>query len=198
MGNDGLLDSSIAASRDGVDWQRPDRKPYVSLGEKGEWDSAFLMIGVGLFRHNDKLYQYYSGIDLSHGGTRGKPLEERAKMRRWGWLGAVEQRLDGFFSADSAYTGGRLTTPPIRFDGNQLVLNIDASAAGMAYVEIQDDAGNPIAGFTRDQADKIMGNDTAHTVTWKGSSDASALAGKPVRLHFDMRSCKLYAFQFVE
>ncbi|MCA9437901.1 MAG: hypothetical protein KC978_19100, partial [Candidatus Omnitrophica bacterium] len=196
MGNDGLLDSSIATSRDGIEWERPDRGPYISLGLQGEWDSNFIMVGVGLFQHDRKLYQYYSGVDLSHGGTRGKPLEERLRMRQWGWLGAVEQRLDGFFSADSAYTGGWLTTPRIVFEGARLELNIDCSAAGMAYVGIQDAEGQPIPGFTLEDADKIMGNDLAHTVTWGGKSDVSSLAGKPVRLHIDSRSTKLYAFQF--
>ena len=40
-------------------------------------------------------------------------------------------------------------------------------------------------------------NDVAYTVGWGDKSDVSALAGKPVRLRFEMRSAKLYAFQFV-
>ncbi len=36
----------------------------------------------------------------------------------------------------------------------------------------------------------------AKVLSWKGKTEVSSLAGKPVRLHFRMRSASLYAFQF--
>ncbi len=196
MGNDGLLDTSLAVSRDGIRWQRPDRRPYVSLGLRGEWDSFFLMMGVGIVRQGDHLYQYYNGVDLSHGGTRGMTDEQRRKWRRWSKMGRVVQRLDGFCSADAAYEGGWLETPPVVFEGNQLALNINTSAAGEARVAIIDAQGTPVPGLTIADCDKIMANSVEHVVSWKEKTDVSALAGQPVRLRFEMRSTKLYAFQF--
>jgi hypothetical protein len=35
-----------------------------------------------------------------------------------------------------------------RFDGQELVMNFSTSAVGSAWVEAQDQAGNPISGFT--------------------------------------------------
>jgi hypothetical protein len=197
MGNDGLLDTSIAASRDGVTWVRPDRRPYVSMGEANEWDASFVMMGVGLARFGSHLYQYYNGVDLSHGGTRGMADAEREKWRRWSKMGLVVQRLDGYFSADAAYTGGWLETPPLVFDGDRLELNINTTAAGSAYVALLEEDGGPIPGYTLDEADKIMMNDVDHVVTWRCSDDVAALAGRPIRIRLRMRSAKLYAFQFV-
>jgi hypothetical protein len=57
MGNDGLLDVSLAVSRDGVTWQRPDRRPYVSMGLREEWDALFVMMGVGMVRRGPKIYR---------------------------------------------------------------------------------------------------------------------------------------------
>jgi hypothetical protein len=37
-------------------------------------------------------------------------------------------------------------------------------------------------------------NDIAWEVHWRGQADLSALAGRPVKLHFRMTSAKLYAF----
>lgn len=196
MGNDGLLDTSVAASRDGIHWVRPDRGPYVPLGESNAWDARFVMLGVGMVRRGDEIYQYYNGIHLSHGGTRGKSPEQRAKLVQWGSMGRVVQRLDGFYSADAAYEGGWLLTPPVIFQGDRLVLNVNTSAAGSAYVAITDTEGRSLEGFTIADCDKILTNDVDHVVTWKGKSNVSALAGKPVRLRFEMRSTKLYAFQF--
>ena len=197
MGNDGLLDSSAAVSRDGIKWIRPDRGPYVPLGEGDAWDGKLLMMGVGMVRMGDSIYQYYNGVSLSHGGTRRKPEELRKKLVGWGDIGCVIQRLDGFYSADAAYTGGWLVTPPIVFEGSRLMLNVNTSAAGSAYVAITDARGKPLSGFAVADCDKIMTNDTDHVVSWKGNSDVSALAGKPIRLRFEMRSTKLFGFQFL-
>src|SRR5262245_35097921 len=57
-------------------------------------------------------------------------------------------RLDGFVSADAAYSGGWMTTRPIAFEGERLELNLDTSAGGMAQVEIRDFRGKPILGYT--------------------------------------------------
>ena len=196
MGNDGLLDSHMAVSRDGIRWERPDRRSYLRLGEAGAWDAAFIMMGVGLVRQGDTLYQYYNGVDLSHGGTRGMSEEERTQWRRWSKMGRVEQRLDGFYSLDAAYEGGWFETPLLRFEGDHLELNIDTSAAGLARVGILDQTGTGIPGFGLDDCDDIFINDVAHVVTWKGNQNLSSLAGKPIRLRFQMRAAKLYAFQF--
>jgi len=79
-----------------------------------------------------------------------------------------------------------------------LVLNINTTAAGMAKVAILDAKGKPVPGFTIRDCDKIMGNDVAHIVTWRGQSDVSSLAGRALRLRLEARSAKVYAFQFVE
>ncbi len=92
----------------------------------------------------------------------------------------------------------RLTTPSIRFEGKRLTLNLDTSAGGEAFVEIRDLQGNPIDGFSLEDSDHLGGNNVAFPVSWKGSQDVSSLAGKDVKLHFKLRNCKLYAFQFQE
>lgn len=61
------------------------------------------------------------------------------------------------------------------------------------------DKGNmPIKGFTDEDCDLIRGNHVHYIVTWHGKNDVSRFAGKIVRLRFEMRNAKLYAFQFVE
>ncbi|MEO6436578.1 MAG: hypothetical protein ABIP55_12575 [Tepidisphaeraceae bacterium] len=195
-GNDGLLDSSAAVSRDGIAWKRPDRGPYVSLGEKGEWDESFVMMGVGLIRRGDKIFQYYNGIDIGHGGTRKESKLGAQGRTRWGWMGVTEQRLGGFYSADFAYAGGSLVTPPLVFGGNQLQLNVNTSSAGNAKVALLQPDGQPVPSYSIDDCDEIMTNNVAHIVTWKEKADLAALSGKPLRLRIESRSTKLYGFQF--
>lgn len=188
--NDGLLDIQLAVSRDGVEFHRPERGPYVELGLTGEPDSLSNYMAVGMARVGDYLYQYYGGYDVTHG------LPESEQEMPIGSFCAVRQRLDGFVSVDAPWEGGEFMTPPITFTGERLVLNLNASAMGVCLVGILDENGEPIEGFGADYCDPLRGNSLAQTVTWGGKSDLSALAGKPVRLHFMMRAAKLFAFQF--
>jgi len=185
-GNDGLLDIQMAVSRDGEHWTRLSRGPYVPLGLEGEVDWGQLYMAVGMVRSGPRLYQYYGGYDTTHGA----PIQDDGAICR------LEQRLDGFVSADFAYEGGELTTPPISFTGSALHLNLNASALGTGRVEILDEAGALIPGYALDDCDAIGGNSVDRTVTWRGQSDVSVLQGRAVQLRFVMRATKLYSFRF--
>ena len=187
--NCGPLDIQMATSRDGVQWNRLSRWPYVPLGLEGAVDSKCLYMAVGMVRKGDEILQFYGGMDFLHGDT---------KRRHGGTMCAVSQRLDGFVSADAAYTGGEFLTPPITFTGGRLELNVDCSALGVVRVAILDAKGIPIEGYTDSRCDPIHGNHIRRVVTWRDDADISELAGRPVRLHFVMRAAKLYAFQFAE
>ncbi|HJN17991.1 MAG TPA: LamG-like jellyroll fold domain-containing protein [Armatimonadota bacterium] len=189
-GNDGLLDIQLATSRDGVEYERLTRQPYIPLSLPGEKDSQCLYMATGVIRNGDDLLQYYAGYEISHG------LPQKEQEARLGSICAARQRLDGFISADADHAGGELLTPPLTFEGDRLELNIDCSAMGECRVEIMDERGEPIPGFAAGACDEIHGNHIRKTVTWQGESDVSALAGTVVRLRLEMRACKLYALQF--
>jgi hypothetical protein len=64
-------------------------------------------------------------------------------------------------------------------------------------VELQDESGEPIRGYTLKEADRLNGNSVDMKVSWGAKLDVGALAGKAVKLRFVLRNCKLYAFQFI-
>ncbi len=84
------------------------------------------------------------------------------------------------------------------FDELSTVLNVDTSALGLLRVEIQDQAGQPIPGFTLEDCDRIhTANSTKKAVRWRGESSVAALAGQTIRLRFELQyGVKLYAFRF--
>jgi hypothetical protein len=188
--NDGPLDIQLATSRDGIRWDRRCREPYVRLGLEGSDDGGSIYMTVGMLRKGLEIWMYYTGYDFTHGAY------DPSRTRRKGVMSRLVQRLDGFVSADAAYEGGELTTVPIEFAGTHLELNVDTGALGHVRVEITDRDGRPLPGFTAGDCDPIIGNAIARRVTWRGQSDVGALARRPVRLRFAMRSTKLYAFQF--
>jgi hypothetical protein len=107
-------------------------------------------------------------------------------------------RLDGFASVNTPYAGGSMTTKAFIFQGKELLLNFATSAPGFIRVEIQDAEGKPIAGYSRKDSRELIGNYIEHPASWRGRTDVSALAGKPIRLHFVMKDADLYSAVFIE
>ncbi len=89
-----------------------------------------------------------------------------------------------------------MVSKPLTFDGSRLSLNISTSAAGGARVELQDAAGQPIPGFALADCWEIIGDTLDYTVRWKGGTDVSSLAGRPVRLRVSLRDADLYSLRF--
>jgi len=193
--NDGLHDLQFASSRDGLFWQRNIREPYVRLDPPGGMSTKTLHMLVGMVPNGDRLSHYYLGSTHSHGEGRltvqmnvdrtvsvGDPLAHR-----------LEQRMDGFVSADSEYSGGMLTTRPFVARSTGIKINVDTSASGVAYAALVDEFGREIPGFSMEQSDRIQGNDTQYPLSWAKRGDTSALIGKNVRLVIKSRGTKLFA-----
>ncbi|MBI3985374.1 MAG: hypothetical protein HY343_00505 [Lentisphaerae bacterium] len=190
--NDGLVDVQLATSADGVLFDRPDRRPYVSLGLDDAWDRGALYMQLGMIRRGNEIDQYTLGMRHTHGDCDiSKPQCDDS-------IGRVTQRLDGFMSAAADYAGATFTTPLIRFSGRELRLNADCSAQGQIWVEIRDERNLPIWGYTYPECIAVDGNRTDALVRWKDHDNVGALAGRPLRFYFKLRACKLYAFQFVK
>jgi len=200
ISNDGLFETHLAVSRDGVQWHRY-RTPYVSAGRlldreghEGDPDCGLISMAVGTVCQGDEVWQYYYGaqrthLSVEHGEQLG--LTRSAVFR-------LVQRLDGFVSVDADHGGGHFTTPVLQFTGRRLELNAACHGLGEIGVEIRDADGLPIPGYTLAEAVPIDRNGVAQEVWWHGGPELAQLAGTPVRVHFRMRSASLYAFQFVD
>jgi hypothetical protein len=203
--NAGPLDTRFAASRDGIKWHRFDRRPWVGLGTKDDFDSYNARVFAGLVPSLDgrELYMYYLGSDQIHGWGRDERNMRLLKAagvapaHDTNVISRLVLRRDGFISARAAYTGGEFTTPPLKFTGRELVLNVDTSAAGLLRCELLNENGEPTEGFRLADCDVIhTANEIDRLVKWRGKSDLSTLAGKPVKLRVEFRDTDLYAFQF--
>lgn len=120
----------------------------------------------------------------------------RATGQRSAWLERLTLRTDGFASLHSGYGGGEMLTRPLDFDGSELVINYATSAAGDIRVELRDETGAPVDGFTLDDCDLMIGDDIDRAVTWNGSTDVSRMARRPIRLRFAMKDADLYSLRF--
>lgn len=105
-------------------------------------------------------------------------------------------RIDGFVSVSAPARGGEFVTRPLTFEGNQLQLNFSTSAAGSVRIEIQDERGQPVPGFSLAENPELFGDAIEYAVPWKRGSKLEELAGRTIRLRFVLKDADLYSFRF--
>lgn len=175
-------DILLASARGGTDFSRTFLEAYVRPGlDLRNWTSRANYAACGIVQTGDAELSLYvkhnSGYPSSH-------------MRRY------TLRPDGFVSVYGPYGGGELVSKPLTFSGNRLLINFSTSAGGGLRVELQTPAGEPIDGYSLDACPEIIGDRIDVPVMWKNGADVSSLAGKPVRLRFELRDADLYSMQF--
>jgi hypothetical protein len=188
--NDGRTEVHLMGSTDGLRWHRYNRLPYAKPGLAGSTTSEMMFVGYGMFQKDGQIWQYGAGYRTTHNDT-----EERNRNSD-GVILLLKQRMDGFVSADANYRGGELTTVPLPFEGDRLLINLDAGATGSARIAVFGEEDDPLPGFALEDCDAVRENSLDHLVTWRGSSDLSGLSGKRIRLRISLKSCKLYSLRF--
>ena len=189
------LDIRLAVSRDGIRWSRPDRETaFIPLGKGNEFDTGSLYMGQGMIRVEDELWLYYSGSPLKH---QESELEDFAKPGKARVYSRVVARLDRFVAATAGAAGGSFTSPPLRFAGHRLKLNVKVHRGGRVRVGLLDEGGRPIPEFSVSDCVPIAGDSVSTAVVWKSESEVSDLAGKPTRLRVEIANAELFGFQFV-
>jgi hypothetical protein len=158
---------------------------------------GFVRPGIGLNNWTTRTNYVAHGV-VPTGDNEMSLYVQRNYAQPTHCLQRLTLRTDGFVSVNAPYAGGEFLTKPLLFKGSKLVLNYATSAAGSVWVEIQDASGAPIAGFAQADCDEIIGDAIERSVSWKGNSDVSGLAGKPVRLRLVMKDADLYSIRFVE
>jgi hypothetical protein len=220
--------TELVISRDGKDWKRvAPHWEFLRPGLWGTWDRQHVALSKPIVR-NDEILIYYTGNNLSCGaGLADHPqrrlIHKIIDGQRMGYaVGLAKLRLDGFVSMEGYEAGGTVTTRPVVFEGDRLIINARApkkpfpgvpvtdpqtgksfarqtgsgSPFGKLRVEILDRNGKAVTGYEAADCDTFSGDETQHLVTWKGKSNLSELAGKPVRLRFYLQNAALYSFQF--
>jgi len=180
----GVNDALFMASRDGVHWTRYleawvrpglDHRNWTERNNYPIWG----IVKTSAFEWSMYISEHYRQPDAP------------CCLRR------LSIRPHGFVSAHADYDGGELVTKPFTFGGREVRVNYSTSAAGSVRVEIQDEAGKPVAGRRLTEMQPLFGDELDRCVTWKSSSDLSKLAGRPVRLRIALKDADVFAFRTV-
>lgn len=177
----------LGYSRDGFHFSRPSFKPFMAVNEtEGAWNWGNMQSinGVPLIV-GDSLYFYSSGRRLND-----------IMWDSYTSTGLATLRRDGFVSKHADKAEGFLTTEKLSFDGKYLFVNADVTGKkSMLMVEVLDENGTPIPGFTKKECMPLKKVDsTKVAITWKNKKDLASLSGQTIQLKFYVTDGDLYAF----
>ena len=189
----GLTELRLITCRDaGKTWQRVDGK-HAWLPSHQEENGYDRLIGMGesLVRVGDDLCIYYGCWDGDHlSWNRDGTTYYKDRVRVWR-TALAKLRWNGFVSLDARDGRGSLLTRPVRLEGRQLSVNAVA-AGGSLRVQIEDEQTKPLLGFAFADCQPVHGNGVDQAVRWQNAADLARLAGRPVRLRFELEGASLY------
>ena len=170
-----------------IHFSRPTHEAFMDVNEtEGAWNWGNMQSinGVPLIV-GDSLYFYSSGRRLN-----------KIMWDSYTSTGLATLRRDGFVSMRAGREEGTLTTEKLSFDGKYFFVNADVKAKkAQLAVELLDEQGTPIPGFTKKDCVVMKKADsTKQLVTWKNNADLSSLKGKVIRAKFYLTNGDLYAF----
>ena len=185
--------SLLMTSRDGINWRRFEPPYYFQPGWKVEGRTVLeALTEPGLVVRGDEVWQYGTVRFTEHGGALYGGVEHEGSY--FDRLVRMVQRLDGFVSLDAKASAGNAVTRPLTFTGARLILNV--ASKGKVRVALLDSGGKELPGHSLEDCDPIQTDSVRQVVTWKKRSDVAALAGKPIRIRFELTDAKLFALQF--
>ena len=188
------MDSQIAFSRDGLLWQRPERKAIIPVGSPDAVDAARVYSwGSGIVElPNGSWGSLYGGYTTLHNAPDHNNHAATLQWATW-----KPHRFCGI----EADTEGRMTIPTITRTANQLRLNYRCKPGGWIKVEllrlipsrIHPDV-DPVAGLSFTESDPLTGDSIDQLVTWNGRSDITA-TGAMLAIRLRLFRAKLFAYQ---
>jgi len=175
---------AIGFSRDGFHWHRPDMNRFFPVDEtKGAWNFGNIQSVCGapiiVF---DSLYFYMSGRK-----------QNTVFWDSFSSTGLATLRRDGFASLDAGQHEGTLLTRKLKFDGEFLFVNADASN-GQLLAEVLNEKGQIIDGYSKDQCLPVKVNGTKLAIEWKNMKKLENLSGKTIQIRFYLKNTAFYSF----
>ena len=202
------IDLQWAASRDGVHWWRPDRRPTLPNPPLGEYGGSLLWPLRSPVVDGRALHVFYGGVQGIHGDffnthdsgprrlkARGEALSRRSSSLPYSaaFCRATWQahRLWALAPAAGGPYVGQAVTKARLLGNTELLVNVVTRASGEFRAELLDAQGRTLPGFTADDCQPIHGDHDAAILRWNNGSVAPAPA---VKVRFLLRDAYLYGF----
>jgi hypothetical protein len=199
----------LAASRDGIHWWRPDRRPALPNPPLGDYGGGMIWQMHHPIIEDGRMHVYYAGSEGLHGEIHSTGFEPRLEVGNETVIGyqtptlpfntalcRATWRFDRLWalvpSAGGSTLGSAVTRAGIP-PGGRLAMNVHVKPGGELRVELLDASDNPVAGFTQEDCRPIIGDHSRIAVAWAGGDRAPLSAAKA---RFILRRSFLYGFHW--
>jgi hypothetical protein len=161
-------------------------KPLIARGGPGAFDKDLIHNAASIVTWQDRHWIFYTGWPNGHMRHPYRPA-----------IGLATVELDRFVYLEpwQEEEPGWIITRPFELAGSRLELNADARGGSVA-VEVLDASGEPLPGFTREEAQPLAGVDGLRLEpSWTGGEPLGDLKGQTIRLKVHLDRARFYAFQ---
>ena len=177
-------DVQLAWSWDLLSWTRPARRyPFSPRGAAGEFDSDMIYTARAPVVVGDRLYFYYGGMNRPHNVDDGQSA-----------IGLATMRLDGFCSLRAGDREGWLVGQRESFHEAAVTINARTAADGYVVAEIVDEDDQPLAGFSRADSTRFVGDTVNHVFRWSGGDFSESQRDEVKKVRFYMKRADLYSY----
>ena len=184
------METHFAVSRDGRNWFRPLREPYMGAGPPDSDYYGGMFLGQGIISLEPGVWAMLaSPCRKTH--NQGFYDKEVEGMKS---LSYVTIREDGFMAIE-AEAEGEFWTVLLELEGKRLQVNAWTHFGGKVRVEVCDESGAPIEGYTLADCVALTGDCLFDEVRFQEHEDLAELKGRTVRLHFRLTRGRLYSFR---
>ena len=186
------LESQLAFSQDGVQWERVgNRAPTIPMGGEGAWDSHWTVsTNNPPFVVGDRLLTFYSGAGTKHGS------KERGRRS----IGLASLRKDGWVSLEAARTEGVVVTAPLQLkEPMQLELNVDCYSGYISTEVMSTEEGKEaqaLVGYEGEASRVERIDTTRHPVRWGEKSVVAPVESGRCHLRFAMTQTSFFSYRW--
>ncbi|MSU23273.1 MAG: hypothetical protein EXS32_05545 [Opitutus sp.] len=183
----GLQPIELAVSHDGIAWTRPFRgTPFIPVGEASQFDAGRIWSNSTPIVLEGEIRFYYAAYQHPWKfGQNPYPWDGKTNVPKSG-IGLATLPRDRFAGVRPLEKIGHVTLKPRALRAGA-TLTVNANAAGGALrVELLNERGYRLPGFTKDDAVPITTDGLRHRVVWKTAPTGVIPAGSyQLRLHLE-------------
>ena len=183
----------LAISRDGFAWSRPFRDTmFLPVGAVDQFDTARIWSNATPVVLDDEIRFYYGGAENPWTFGKGEKLWGSKKRMPKTGIGLATLPLDRFAGVRPLEKIGQLTLRARPLAGVKgMTVNADASQ-GAVRVELLNEQGYRIPGFTKADASPLASDALRQRVTWK-DADFTKLPAGDVMIRIHLENAEVFA-----
>lgn len=188
----GYQETELSYARSGYAWHRAAQgKAFIPHGVKGEWDMGNLQCSSSpVFLENEIRY-YYMGTNMFH-------LKHWELEPQTAGLGLATIKPDRFVALQATKETAELLTYALNLPSNKVFVNAAVKPKGWIRLEILDEEGIPVTGFSETDCKPLAGDSMMHRVHWKGADAGTAIADRRVRIRLKAQNADVFSIYSCE